>query len=215
VGQFAIASARLLGAGRIFAVDQVASRLAMARAQGAEVIDFSREEPVATLKQLTGGIGVDRAIDAVGMDAERPRSGPAAKSLKDQQKQLDAEAKEVAPKSNPDGDNWHPGDAPSLALQWAVQALAKAGTLSIIGVYGDKNRVFPIGAAMNKNLTLKMGNCNHRKYIPRLIELVMARAIDPTEVLTQQEPLSDAISAYKAFDTRRESWIKVELLPTH
>ncbi len=136
VGQFAIASARLLGAGRIFAIDQVASRLAMARAQGAEVIDFSQEEPVATVKQLTGGIGVDRAIDAVGMDAERPHSGPAAKSLEDQQKQLDAEAKEVTPKSNPDGDNWHPGDAPSLALQWAVQALAKAGTLSIIGVYG-------------------------------------------------------------------------------
>ncbi len=68
---------------------------------------------------------------------------------------------------------------------------------------------------MGKNLTLKMGNCNHRKYIPRLIDLVLARAIDPAEVLTHQEPLGDAISAYKAFDTRRESWIKVELLPTH
>ena len=100
-------------------------------------------------------------------------------------------------------------------MQWAVEGLAKAGTLSIIGVYGDANRVFPIGAAMNKNLTLKMGNCNHRAYIPRLIELVLARAIDPARILTQHEPLGDAVSAYKAFDTRQESWIKVELLPTH
>jgi threonine dehydrogenase-like Zn-dependent dehydrogenase len=216
VGQFAIASARLLGAGRIFAVDQVPSRLDMARAQGAEVIDFSKEDPVETLKQLTGGIGVDRAIDAVGMDAERPHAGPAAKKLKKEgkDKELEEEKKSAVPKENPDGDNWHPGDAPSLALQWAVEALAKAGTLSIIGVYGDSSRTFPIGAAMNKNITIKMGNCNHRKYLPKLIELVMARAIDPTQILTQKEPLSDAISAYKAFDARQESWIKVELQPT-
>lgn len=213
VGQFAIASARLLGAGRIFAVDQVPSRLDMARRQGAEVIDFSREDPVAVLKELTGGIGVDRAIDAVGLDAERPHKGPAARKL--DTAKLDQEVKEIAPKQKPDGDNWHPGDGPSLALEWAVQALAKAGTLSIVGVYGDQSRVFPIGAAMNKNLTVQMGNCNHRKYIPRLVELVMARAIDPTQVLTQQQPLSDAVEAYKSFDTRQESWIKVELLPTH
>jgi threonine dehydrogenase-like Zn-dependent dehydrogenase len=215
VGQFAIASARLLGAGRIFAIDQVASRLEMARAQGAECIDFSREDPVQTLKELTGGIGVDRAIDAVGVDAERPKGGPAAKKLSKQSKELDAEVKQIAPKAHPEGDNWHPGDAPSLALQWAVEALAKAGTLSIIGVYADQSRTFPIGAAMNKNLTIKLGNCNHRKYIPRLIERVLARHIDPAQILTQHEPLGDAISAYKAFDTRQESWVKVELLPTH
>lgn len=217
VGQFAIASARLMGAGRIFAVDQVASRLDMARAQGAEVIDFSKEDPVETLKELTAGIGPDRAIDAVGMDAERPHGGPTAQKLKKEgkDKELDAEKKSAVPKEKPDGDNWHPGDAPSLAMQWAVESLAKAGTLSIIGVYGMANRTFPIGAAMNKNLTVKMGNCNHRKYVPKLIELVMARAIDPTQILTQKQPLSDAISAYKAFDTRQESWIKVELQPTH
>jgi threonine dehydrogenase-like Zn-dependent dehydrogenase len=217
VGQFAIASARLMNAGRIFAVDQVASRLEMARRQGAEVIDFSKEDPVETLKALTGGVGPDRAIDAVGMDAERPHAGPAAKKLKKegQDKALDEEKKQAVPKQKPDGDNWHSGDAPSLAMQWAVESLAKAGTLSIIGVYGDANRTFPIGIAMNKNLTLKMGNCNHRRYLPKLIELVMARAIDPSQILTQHEPLSDAVSAYKAFDTRQESWIKVELQPTH
>jgi threonine dehydrogenase-like Zn-dependent dehydrogenase len=63
VGQFAIASARLMGAGRIFAIDQVPSRLEMARAQGAEVIDFSKEDPVETLLALTGGVGPDRAIE--------------------------------------------------------------------------------------------------------------------------------------------------------
>jgi threonine dehydrogenase-like Zn-dependent dehydrogenase len=217
VGQFAIASARLMGAGRVFAVDQVASRLEMARAQGAEVIDFSKEDPVEVLKELTGGIGPDRAIDAVGMDAERPHGGPAAKKLKQEgkDKQLDEELKQGVPKQNPQGENWHPGDAPSIALQWAVESLAKAGTLSIIGVYGMANRTFPIGAAMNKNLTIKMGNCNHRKYLPKLIELVMARAIDPTQILTQREALDDAIDAYKAFDTRQESWIKVELRTTH
>lgn len=217
VGQFAIASARLLGAGRIFAIDRIASRLDMARAQGAEVIDFSKEDPVETLKSLTSGIGPDRAIDAVGMDAERPHAGPAAQKMAKAglDKKLDQEVKEEVPKANPQGDNWHPGDGPSVALSWAVESLAKAGTLSIVGVYGMANRTFPIGAAMNKNLTIKMGNCNHRKYIPKLIELVMARAIDPTQVLTQREPLSDAISAYKAFDSRQESWIKVELQTAH
>jgi threonine dehydrogenase-like Zn-dependent dehydrogenase len=68
---------------------------------------------------------------------------------------------------------------------------------------------------MNKNLTIKMGNCNHRRYIPKLIELVMARAIDPAQILTQKEPLTDAVSAYQAFDTRQASWIKVELQMPH
>ena len=217
VGQFAIASAHLLGAGRVFAVDQVPSRLEMARAQGAEVIDFSEEDPVETLKSLTGGIGPDRAIDAVGMDAERPHAGPAAQKLarEGKDRELDEELAREAPEQNPQGDNWHPGDAPSMALQWAVESLAKAGTLSIIGVYGMANRTFPIGAAMNKNLTIKMGNCNHRRYIPKLIELVMARAIDPAQILTQKEPLTDAVSAYQAFDTRQASWIKVELQMPH
>ena len=217
VGQFAIASARLMGAGRLFAVDRVPSRLEMARAQGAEVIDFSAEDPVEALKQLTNGIGPDRAIDAVGMDAERPHQGPAAKKLaKDGRgKELDEELEREVHKQKPRGDNWHPGDGPSMVLQWAVESLAKAGTLSIIGVYGMANRTFPIGAAMNKNLTITMGNCNHRRYLPKLIELVMARAIDPSHILTQREPLTDAISAYEAFDKREESWIKVELQPSH
>ncbi|MHB9155769.1 MAG: alcohol dehydrogenase catalytic domain-containing protein, partial [Endomicrobiales bacterium] len=79
VGLCAIASARMLGAGRVIAVDQIPSRLEMARMQGAETINFNQEDPVETILRLTGGIGVDRAIDAVGVDAERPHRGPAAK----------------------------------------------------------------------------------------------------------------------------------------
>ncbi|HVG63842.1 MAG TPA: zinc-dependent alcohol dehydrogenase, partial [Hyalangium sp.] len=169
VGQFAIVSAKLLGAGRVFAIDCFDDRLDMARAQGAEIINFEQEDPVETLRRLTGGIGVDRAIDAVGVDAMHPHHGPAAKAAKKESAEFKREVKEVAPKTNPDGNNWVPGDAPTQALLWAVQGLAKAGTLSIIGVYPQTARTFPIGEAMNKNLTLKMGNCNHRKYIPMLL----------------------------------------------
>ena len=104
-------------------------------------------------------------------------------------------------------------DAPSQALQWAVEALCKAGTLSIIGVYPQTARSFPIGTAMNKNLTINMGNCNHRKYLPMLVDLVQSGVIDPTQILTQTEPMMGAIEAYKAFDAREPGWIKVELLP--
>jgi threonine dehydrogenase-like Zn-dependent dehydrogenase len=214
VGQFVIASAKHLGAGRVFAVDAIPSRLEMARAQGAEVIDFSSEDPIATIKELTGGIGVDRCVEAVGVDAYQPESGPAARKLRSVRKELEKEVEEVAPDAKPKGKLWVPGNAPSLALQWSVQALAKAGSLSIIGVYGQESKKFPIGEAMNKNLTVKMGNCNHRRYIPMLVELVRTGAIDPAMVLTQREPITDAIEAYKSFDRRKSGWVKVELKPT-
>ena len=122
--------------------------------------------------------------------------------------------KEAAPKTNPDGNNWVPGDAPAQALLWAVDALAKAGTLSIIGVYPQQVRTFPIGMAMNKNLTLRMGNCNHRKYIPKLLELVRTGVVDPTSILSHVEPMGSAIDAYRNFDLRKPGWVKVELEPS-
>ncbi|UVO19946.1 zinc-dependent alcohol dehydrogenase [Stutzerimonas stutzeri] len=198
VGLFAIVSARLLGAGRVFAIDQYPDRLRAAQSQGAEIIDFNREDPIATLQRLTGGIGVDRAIDAVGIDAEHGCCGEQPTGH--------------VPAPN-DNAQWQPGDAPSQALEWAVQALAKAGTLSIIGVYSPEAMRFPIGQAMNKNLTINMGNCHHRKYIPRLIEMIQARRIDPAKVLTQVKPMTDAIAAFEAFDRRENGWIKVELQP--
>jgi threonine dehydrogenase-like Zn-dependent dehydrogenase len=83
----------------------------------------------------------------------------------------------------------------------------------VIGVYPDTDRFFPIDMAMNKNLTVKMGNCPHRKYLPRLVELVKNGSIDPTAVLTKVEPLTSAIEAFQAFDQRQPGWIKVELEP--
>jgi len=213
VGQFAILSAKLMGAGRIFAVDRVPSRLEAAKRQGAEIIDFDKEDPVECLVRLTGGIGVDRAIDAVGVDAEHADSGPAAGMSRAGKKALREEVKQVAPGAKPDGDDWVPGNAPSQVLSWAVEALAKAGTLSVIGVYPPTAQTFPIGMAMMKNLTIKMGNCNHRKYIPRLLELVESGVIHPEEFITKHEGLTDALSAYKAFDKRQAGWMKVELAP--
>jgi threonine dehydrogenase-like Zn-dependent dehydrogenase len=212
VGQFAIASARLMGAGRVLAIDRIESRLDMARDQGAEAIHFDEEDPIEAIQRLTGGIGVDRAIDAVGIDAEPARSGPAKASREDRQR-FQEEVKQVAPDAKPDGETWKPGEAPTQALEWAVQAVAKAGTLAIIGVYPQTARWFPIGQAMNKNLTLQMGNCDHRKYIPQLIELVATGAIDPAQVLTQVEPITSALEAYRSFDRRQAGWVKVMLEP--
>ncbi|WP_310488173.1 zinc-dependent alcohol dehydrogenase [Chamaesiphon sp. VAR_69_metabat_338] len=213
VGQFAIASAFLMGAGRVLAVDTIASRLEMAQMQGAEIIDFNQEDPIEVIKSLTGGIGVDRAIDAVGVDAVAPSSGPAAKEAQAKAAEFQTEVQKIAPETNKQGDNWHPGNAPSQALNWGVQAVAKAGTLSIIGVYPPKHQFFPIGMAMNKNLTINMGNCNHRKYIPILVDLVRNGTVDPAKILTQVAPMTAAIDAYKAFDTRQSGWMKVELVP--
>lgn len=214
VGQFAIASAKLYDAGRIFAIDHIPSRLEMAQKQGAEIINFDEEHPVLQMMELTGGVGVDRAIDAVGVDAQQPHSGPAAKEAKAKADDFRQQVKQVAPKTRPKNGNWVPGDGPSQVLQWAVQSLAKAGTLSIIGVYPMAATTFPIGMAMNRNLTINMGNCNHRRYLPRLIDFVRTGRVDPTVVLTQVQPLTDVIEAYKAFDKREAGWVKVELLPS-
>ena len=213
VGQFAIASAKLLGAGRVFAVDRVPSRLDMARRQGAEVVNFEAEDPVEVIKDLTGGIGVDRLIDAVGVDAEHPHAGPAAKKARKQKQEFQQELKKVAPEQHPDHGSWRPGDAPSQALRWGVEILAKAGTHAIIGVYSSASTMYPLGDATGKNLTIKMGDCNHRRYIPRLMDLVASGTFDPALVLTQVEPMTDVLEAYRAFDQREDGWIKVELQP--
>ena len=205
VGQFAIASAKLMDAGRIFAVDTVLDRLEMARKQGAEVIDFNKEDPIETIRQLTGGIGVDCAIDAVGVDAECPHHAH------EKSEQFEKEQEMVAPEQNPQGDLWQPGSGPSQAQRWAIGALAKAGTLAIIGVYPPNDMSFPIGQAMNRNLTIRMGNCNHRKYIANLIKLVQSGAIDPTKIISQHESITSVLDAYKAFDTRQPGWMKVAL----
>lgn len=208
VGQFAIASAFLRGAARVIAIDSKYDRLEHARAQGAECIDFEAEDPVAAVKEITGGVGVDAVIDAVGVDANAP-----AGASPEERAQAQQELRQVAPRTRPRNGNWHPGDAPSQALTWAVEVAAKAGTIGIVGVYPPAARAFPIGKAMNKNLSVKMGNCNHRKYIPLLLERVRAGAIDPAAVLTQDRPLESALEAYEEFDRREPGWLKVEIAP--
>ncbi len=106
-----------------------------------------------------------------------------------------------------------PGDGLLQVLEWAVKVVKKAAQIGIIGMCSPTMTSYPIGKAMNKNLTLRMGNCDHRAYIPRLVNMVAAGVIDPTKVLTQDEWIQDAISAYKAFDKRQPGWIKVELEP--
>ena len=212
VGQFTIAAARLAGA-RVIAVDHLEDRLQMARHQGAETVNFEKEEPVQTILALTGGIGVDRAIDAVGVDAQHAHEGPAAKTARKQRREFAQQQRDITPEAIRSGDQWVAGDAPGQALSWAVEALAQAGQLAIIGVYPPTDKVFPIGQAMNKNLTVKMGNCNHRKYYNALIDLVASGVIDPLQVLTHSEPMQRAIQAYEAFDRREPGWIKVELTP--
>jgi threonine dehydrogenase-like Zn-dependent dehydrogenase len=145
----------------------------------------------------------------VGVDAEPPSDEDDEAAAEDVRK--------VAPEQSPDPERWRPGRAPGQVLEWAVEVVAKAGLVSIIGVYPPAMDRFPIGQAMSKNLRLVMGNCNHRKYIPELIELVQTGALRPIEVLTRTEPIHpihsimDAIAAYRALDQRRSGWLKVVL----
>jgi threonine dehydrogenase-like Zn-dependent dehydrogenase len=211
VGQFAVASAKRQGAGRVFVVDGISSRLDMARAQNAETVDFNSEDPVAVVKELTGGIGVDRVIDAVGVDAQRPTGGPAAEKTQELAGEFERERAEAAPDAAPDGDQWVPGNAPSLAARWAVETVAKAGTIGVIGVYPPGFTGFPFGEAMNKNLTVHMGNCNHRRYLPKLLKMVATGGFEPTAFITQHEQPTAAVEAYETFDRREQGWLKTVL----
>ena len=214
VGLCAVLGAKFMG-GRVFAVDRNPDRLALARKLGAETINFETDDPVATIKRLTGDIGVDRVIDAVGVDAMHAHTGPAFEKAKEAGEIQKEEklSQQIAPERNPDGDTFVPGDAPGQVLAWALEAIAKGGTLSIIGVYPPTMKEFPIGQAMNKNLTLKMGNCHHRRYAPMLLDRIASGAIDPMLILTEKDPLTGAIDAYEHFDRREQGWTKVELIP--
>ncbi|NHC14191.1 zinc-dependent alcohol dehydrogenase [Motilibacter deserti] len=211
VGQFSVLSAYLQGAGRVFVVDGHASRLEAARRLGAEAIDFNAEDPVAVLQELTGGAGPDRVIDAVGVDSESAKSGPAAQQAQESADQFRQEVSQVAPESGQQGEQWKPGDAPSQAAQWAVAGIAKAGTIGVVGVYPETVTSYPFGPAFMKNLTIRTGNCPHRRYIPDLLRLVASGVVDPARVITQQEPLTSSLQAFEAFDRRDEGWVKTVL----
>lgn len=208
VGQCAIASAKRQGAGRVLVVDGIAERLETARRQNAEPIDFNAEDPIAVIQELTGGIGADRVIDAVGVDAQRPTRGPAAENLPVPEEVFEAERAAAAPEGNTDQGQWLAGDAPSLVARWATKAVAKAGSIGVIGVYPMTFSAFPIGEVMNRNLTVQAGNCPHRRFVPKLLGMVGSGALDPTTFITQLTDPMSMVDAYREFDLRHDGWLK-------
>jgi threonine dehydrogenase-like Zn-dependent dehydrogenase len=193
VGQFAIKSAWMLGAGRVIAIDSVPERLQMARDEGkAETLDFNDEDIFDKLKEMTGGRGPDRCIDAVGLEAH----GATLDALYDRAKAALFMAT----------------DRPH-ALRQAIHACRKGGTVSIPGVYGGFLDKFPFGAAFNKGLTLKMGQTHMRRYMQPLLERIERGEIDPSFVITHRMSLEDAPAGYETFKHKEDNCIKIVLKP--
>lgn len=196
VGQIAIRSAFLLGAGQVIAIDnarQVPERCGMARAAGAEVIDTAREDVQERLKELTGGLGPDRCIDAVGMEAHGTTFLEAVSDRLKHSLMLEI-------------------DQPSVVRQ-AILCCRKGGTVSIAGVYGGTGDGIPLGALMNKALTIRTGQTHVHRYVPALLEHIRAGRINPSEIITHRLPLSQVSHAYELFRHRRDGVVKVVLDP--
>ncbi|MBB4077626.1 threonine dehydrogenase-like Zn-dependent dehydrogenase [Lewinella aquimaris] len=193
VGQFAIQSAWMMGAGRVIAIDQVPERLALAKTHGkAETIDFSETDVLEKLKEMTGGRGPDRCIDAVGAESHAANQVTAAADDLKQTMHLQS-------------------DRPYV-LQQAIMACRKGGTLSVPGVYAQ-NVTLPFGAAMNKGLTFKMGQTHVQRYLQPLLDKIEAGEIDPSFLITHTEPLENAPEMYKTFRDKKDGCIKVVLKP--
>ena len=130
-----------------------------------------------------------------------------------EKEEIGRERAAATPDAHTHGDHWVAGDNPTQVLSWSVECVAKAGIIAIVGVYPPTIDAYPIGAAINKNLTIRMGVCNHRRYVDKMFEFILAGRLDPSTIITQDEPMSDVIAAYEAFDERRPGWLKVELEP--
>ena len=192
VGQFAIASAKLLGAERIIAIDRFGYRLNMAleRAGATDVINYEETSVLETLNELTGGRGPDACIDAVGMEAH----GHTAMYAYDRTKQaLMLET-----------------DRP-LALREAILACRNGGTVSVIGVYGGFIDKFPMGSIMNRSLTIKSGQCHVQRYMKPLLQRIQNGEIDPSFVITHRMQLEDVSDGYDMFLNKRDGCEKVVL----
>jgi len=193
VGQFAIKSAYLLGAERVIAIDHVKSRLDMARDEcKAETINFDDVEVYDGLKEMTGGLGPDSCIDAVGLEAH----GVTIDAIYDRIKAAMFLAT----------------DRPH-ALRQAIYACRKGGAVSIPGVYGGFLDKLPFGAAFGKGLTFKMGQTHVHRYLPLLLDYIEQGKIDPTFVISHRFMLTDAPFAYDEFNTNKDEFIKVVLKP--
>lgn len=193
VGQFAIRSAFMLGAGRVVAIDRIQERLAMAEAAGAETIDFDREDVYDRMQELTNGRGPDRCIDAVGMEAH---GGGSFDAVMDRTKAAVGLAT----------DRIH-------ALRQAITNCRGGGTLSIAGVYGGFLDKLNFGAAFQKGLTMKMGQCNVPNYLELLLKKIEDGAIDPSFVITHEIGLDEGPEFYKKFRDKEDGCIKVVMHP--
>jgi threonine dehydrogenase-like Zn-dependent dehydrogenase len=192
VGQMAIRSALLLGAERVFAIDNVPERLRMALLAGAHTIDFDADNVFERLRVETGGRGPDACIDAVGLEAH----GATFDAYIDH-------AKTTA---------YLATDRPN-ALRQAIHACRKGGIVSIPGVYGGFLDKIPFGAAFQKGLTFKMGQTHVIKYLQPLLDRIERGDIDPSFVVTHRVPIDEAPAAYRAFRDKRDGCIKVVLKP--
>ncbi|MEH2271406.1 MAG: zinc-dependent alcohol dehydrogenase [Nostoc sp.] len=192
VGQFAIRSAFLLGAGRVIAIDRVPERLQMAKAGGAEILNYEEVEVGEALKEMTGGRGPDSVMDAVGMEAH----GLGLEGFYDKAKQ--------AVRLETDRPN---------VLRQAIVACRKGGTVSVPGVYTGFVDKMPMGAFMNKGLTMKTGQTHVHRYLRPLLDHVQNGDIDPSFVITHSLPLDQAPHGYEIFSHKQDKCIKIVLKP--
>jgi threonine dehydrogenase-like Zn-dependent dehydrogenase len=193
VGQFAVRSAFLLGAERVIAIDRFPERLQMARDGGAETINYEETDVYDMLMQRTGGRGPDSCMDAVGLEAHMP--GPLY--YYDRLKQA------VMSES----------DRP-IALRQAIMACRNGGTVSVPGVYGGLIDKMPMGAVMNKALTIKTGQTHAQRYFKPLLDRIAAGDIDPSFVVTHRMKLSDAPAGFDLFNRKQDGCIKIVMRPS-
>jgi threonine dehydrogenase-like Zn-dependent dehydrogenase len=193
VGQFAIRSAFMLGAERVIAIDQVPERLQMAQQGGAETINFSEvDDIVQLLKDMTGNIGPDACIDAVGLEAD----GHGFMFALDKAKQALRMQIDRA-----------------VVLRQAIMACRKGGTISIPGVYGGFIDKVPVGQLMNKGLTVKTGQTHMMRYMKPLLDRIERGEIDPSFVISHRVPITQAPQMYEVFSEKQDGCTKVVLDP--
>jgi threonine dehydrogenase-like Zn-dependent dehydrogenase len=193
VGQFAAASALLLGAERVIVIDRFEYRLARARLTGAETLNYEEVDVLEALQEITAGRGPDACIDAVGMEAHHHLAP------------LDAydRAKQAV---RVETDRPH-------ALREAILACKNGGIVSVIGTYGGFIDKFPIGSFMNRSITMKTGQCHVQRYTRPLLERVVNGEIDPSFVISHRAPLSEAPAMYELFKNKQDDCNKVVLTP--
>ena len=192
VGLFAIQSAIIMGASKVIAIDHYPHRLELAKQLGAEVINFKTTEVREALMEMSGGIGVDAVIDAVGMESH----GFAVDNMLDMVKQTVGMGADRA-----------------AALKQAILAVRPGGRVSIPGVYGGMTDKFPLGALMEKGLQVRAGQTHVQRYTKPLLDKIEDGTIDTTFLISHRLPLEDAARGYKNFREDQDSWTKVILKP--